>query len=204
MRIAQELYEKGHITYHRTDSLNLSSQSINAAKIFIENQFGKEYSSNGRKFKTNKRAQEAHEAIRPTEINNTPDKLKLDDKQKKLYNLIWTRFTASQMKEALFSSVKLEISSEEKDCFETTGLQMLFDGFIKIYPMKIEEKEIPQFNEEDLMNLLELKPFQHFTKPPARYNEATLIKELENNEIGRPSTYAPTILTIQKGIMLKK
>lgn len=204
MRVAQELYEKGYITYHRTDSLNLSSQSINAAKIFIENQFGKGYSSGGRKFKTNKRAQEAHEAIRPTEINNTPDKLKLDDKQKKLYNLIWTRFTASQMKEALFDSVKLEISSKEKDSFEATGLHMLFDGFIKIYPIKIEEKEIPEFNEEDLINLLELKPFQHFTKPKARYNEASLIKELENNEIGRPSTYAPTILTIQKRNYVEK
>lgn len=204
MRVAQELYEKGYITYHRTDSLNLSSQSINSAQRFIEKQFGKEYSSNGRKFKTSKRAQEAHEAIRPTNIESTPDKLKLDDKQKKLYNLIWTRFTASQMKEALFNSVKLEISSKEKDSFEATGLHMLFDGFLKIYPMKIEEKEIPQFDEEETMNLLELKPFQHFTKPPARYNEASLIKELENNEIGRPSTYAPTISTIQKRNYVEK
>lgn len=204
MKVAQELYEKGYITYHRTDSLNLSSQSIVAAKSFIENQFGKEYATNGRKFKTKKRAQEAHEAIRPTNIFNTLDRLKLDDKQKKLYNLIWTRFTASQMKEALFDSVKLEISSEEKDSFETNGLHVLFDGFLKVYPMKIEEKEIPQFDKEEALNLLELKPFQHFTKPPARYNEASLIKELENNEIGRPSTYAPTISTIQKRNYVEK
>ncbi len=199
MKVAQELYEKGYITYHRTDSLNLSTQSISAAKNFIIKQFGKEYAvENGRKFKTKKRAQEAHEAIRPTNIENTPNKLKLDEKQKKLYNLIWTRFTACQMKEALFNSVKIEISSKEKDCFEASGLQLKFDGFLKVYNMKIEEKEIPQFNEKDSMNLFELKPFQHFTKPPARFNEASLIKELENNEIGRPSTYAPTISTIQK------
>ncbi len=199
MKVAQELYEKGYITYHRTDSLNLSTQSISAAKNFITQQFGKEYTvESGRRFKTKKRAQEAHEAIRPTNIENTPDKLKLDERQKKLYNLIWTRFTACQMKEALFNSVKLEISSKEKDCFEASGLQLKFDGFLRVYNMKIEEKEIPQFNEKDLMSLSELKPFQHFTKPPARFNEASLIKELENNEIGRPSTYAPTISTIQK------
>jgi DNA topoisomerase-1 len=199
MKVAQELYEKGYITYHRTDSLNLSSQSISAAKNFIIKHFGKEYAiESGRKFKTKKRAQEAHEAIRPTNIENTPDKLKLDERQKKLYNLIWTRFTACQMKEALFNSVKIEISSKEKDCFEASGLQLKFDGFLKVYNMKIEEKEIPQFNEKDSMNLSELKPSQHFTKPPARFNEASLIKELENNEIGRPSTYAPTISTIQK------
>ena len=199
MKVAQELYEKGYITYHRTDSLNLSTQSISTAKNFIIKQFGKEYAvESGRKFKTKKRAQEAHEAIRPTNIENTPNKLKLDEKQKKLYNLIWTRFTACQMKEALFNSVKIEISSKEKDCFEASGLQLKFDGFLKVYNMKIEEKEIPQFNEKDSMNLFELKPFQHFTKPPARFNEASLIKELENNEIGRPSTYAPTISTIQK------
>lgn len=199
MKVAQDLYEKGYITYHRTDSLNLSTQSISAAKNFITQQFGKEYAiEKGRRFKTKKRAQEAHEAIRPTNIENTPDKLKLDEKQKKLYSLIWTRFTACQMKEALFNSVKLEISSKEKDCFEASGLQIKFDGFLKIYPIKIEEKEIPNFKENDLIKLIDLKPFQHFTKPPARFNEASLIKELENNEIGRPSTYAPTISTIQK------
>jgi len=205
MRTAQELYEKGYITYHRTDSLNLSSQSIDAAKNFIESQFGKEYAlDNGRRFKTSKRAQEAHEAIRPTNIENTPDQLKLDDRQEKLYTLIWTRFAACQMKEALFNSIKLEISSKDKDIFEASGLQIKFDGFLRVYKMKIEEKEIPQFNEDDLMSLLELKPFQHFTKPPARFNEASLIKEMENNEIGRPSTYAPTISTIQKRNYVEK
>ena len=205
MKTAQELYEKGYITYHRTDSLNLSSQSIALAKSFITTQFGKEYAlDNGRRFKTSKRAQEAHEAIRPTNIENTPDKLKLDERQRKLYNLIWTRFTACQMKEALFNSVKLEISSKDKDVFDASGLQIKFDGFLKIYPTKIEEKEIPQFDENDLMSLIELKPFQHFTKPPARFNEASLIKEMENNEIGRPSTYAPTISTIQKRNYVEK
>jgi len=142
MKVAQELYEKGYITYHRTDSLNLSSQSLGLAKKFIENNFGKEYSlENGRKFKTKKRAQEAHEAIRPTNTENISDNLNLDEKQKKLYKLIWTRFVASQMKETLLNYVKIQISSADKDIFETSGIQIKFDGFLKIYPMKIEEKE---------------------------------------------------------------
>jgi DNA topoisomerase-1 len=205
MKVAQELYEKGYITYHRTDSLNLSSQSLGLAKKFIENNFGKEYSlENGRKFKTKKRAQEAHEAIRPTNTENISDNLNLDEKQKKLYKLIWTRFVASQMKETLLNYVKIQISSADKDIFETSGIQIKFDGFLKIYPMKIEEKEIPDTEKENVLELNQLKPFQHFTKPKARYNEASLIKELEDNEIGRPSTYAPTISTIQKRNYVQK
>ena len=202
MRVAQELYEKGHITYHRTDSLNLSGQSLSSAKNFIEKQFGANYClDNPRRFKTKKRAQEAHEAIRPTNVENQPD---LDQRQAKLYKLIWTRFVACQMKEAVFDSAKVTVNSKEKDSFEATGSQIKFDGFLKIYPMKFEEKEIPLLKEGEVLELKELKPFQHFTKPKARYNEASLIKELENNEIGRPSTYAPIIFTIQKRNYVQK
>ncbi len=202
MKIAQELYEKGYITYHRTDSLNLSNQSLTAAKDFIEKQFGKNYCpSNPRRFKTKKRAQEAHEAIRPTQIER---EIKLEPRQEKLYQLIWSRFIASQIKEAVLDSTKVLISSKDKDVFEATGSQIKFDGFLKVYPMKLEEKELPELKQGEAIKLKELKPGQHFTKPKARYNEASLIKELENNEIGRPSTYAPIISTIQKRNYVQK
>ncbi len=202
MKIAQELYEKGYITYHRTDSLNLSSQSLTAARAFIENQFGKNYClDNPRRFKTKKRAQEAHEAIRPTQIEK---EIQLEPKQEKLYQLIWSRFIACQMKEALLDSAKITISSKDKDIFEATGSQIKFDGFLKVYPLKLEEKELPEIKEGEILELKELRPGQHFTKPKARYNEASLIKELENNEIGRPSTYAPIIFTIQKRNYVQK
>jgi len=108
------------------------------------------------------------------------------------------------MKEALLDSAKITISSKDKDIFEATGSQIKFDGFLKVYPLKLEEKELPEIKEGEILELKELRPGQHFTKPKARYNEASLIKELENNEIGRPSTYAPIIFTIQKETMFKK
>jgi len=196
MRIAQELYEKGLITYHRTDSLNLSDQALAAASSYITSKFGNQYHLT-RKFKTKGRAQEAHEAIRPTAVENEPSMLKTEEKNRKLYNLIWTRFVASQMKEAIFDSTKVEIQTDKGYTLQSNGSILKFDGFLKVYPMKFEEKTLPELNEKEIVDLIELKPEQHFTQPPARYTEASLIKEMEENEIGRPSTYAPIISTIQ-------
>ena len=196
MSIAQALYEHGHITYHRTDSVNLSGQSLSAAKKYIEKEFGaKHYFF--RKFKTkSKGAQEAHEAIRPTSPQKNPDSLKLDSRQKKMYDLIWRRFVASQMAQAIFDATTVDISGGVYT-FRSNGSILKFDGFLKIYPMKFEENELPELSEQEILELIKLTPSQHFTQPPARYSEATLIKELEKNGIGRPSTYAPTISTIQ-------
>jgi len=196
MSIAQALYEKGLITYHRTDSLNLSEQALQSAQNYINTKFGNNYHQL-RRFKAKGRAQEAHEAIRPTNIEKEPDSLKMEDKYKKLYNLIWTRFVASQMNEAIFDSIKVEVKTDNNYTLQSNGSTLKFDGFLKVYPMKFEEKTLPNLIEEEKVNLVEIKPEQHFTQPPARYTEASLIKELEENEIGRPSTYAPIISTIQ-------
>ncbi len=196
MRIAQQLYEKGFITYHRTDSLNLSTQSISAAESFIKDKYGKQYSKT-RNFKAKGRAQEAHEAVRPTFVEGNPEEMGMDERQKKLYKLIWTRFVASQMSEAIFDSTKAEIQTNNEYTLQANGLNMKFDGFLKVYLMKFEEKTLPDLKEKEPLSLIEIKPEEHFTQPPARYTEASLIKELEENEIGRPSTYAPIISTIQ-------
>ena len=198
MSVAQKLYEQGRITYHRTDSLNLSEMSLAVAKKFIEEKYGKKYfPGSARKFKTkSKGAQEAHEAIRPTYPNNEPDKLKLDDKQRRLYDLIWRRFIASQMSQAIFDSTSIDISAKNY-IFRATGQTLKFDGFLKIYPIKYEETELPVLEKNEILKLIKLLSQQHFTQPPPRYTEAGLIKVLEENGIGRPSTYAPIISTIQ-------
>jgi DNA topoisomerase-1 len=197
MSIAQALYERGHITYHRTDSFNLSEQSLASAKQFIQKEFGEKYYSL-RKFKTkSKGAQEAHEAIRPTSAQKTPESLKLDSRQQKIYNLIWRRFVASQMAQAIFDATTVDILTNNDYTFRATGSILKFDGFLKIYPMKFEENKLPNLSEQEILKLIKLIPSQHFTQPPPRYSEATLIKELEKNGIGRPSTYAPTISTIE-------
>ena len=199
MRNAQALYEKGIITYHRTDSLNLSEQSLQGAKKFIEKNYGKNYWAGFlRKYKTKtKGAQEAHEAIRPAYPNKEPNKsTALDDNQFKLYNLIWRRFIASQMSQAIFDSTTIDINAEKYD-FRATGQILKFDGFLKIYPIKYEETELPLLKIKEILELVKLIPSQHFTQPLARYTEASLIKILEENGIGRPSTYAPTLSTIQ-------
>jgi len=196
MRIAQELYEKGLITYHRTDSLNLSSESTAMAEQFISQNFGSNYHQL-RVFKTKGRAQEAHEAIRPTIATNIPESIPFENKYKKVYKLIWSRFISSQMKEAIFDSTKIKIKTDKGHILQTNGSILKFDGFLKVYPMKFEEKEIPSLESKDKLDFIKVNPEQHFTQPPARYTEASLIKEMEENEIGRPSTYAPTISTIQ-------
>ena len=203
MRIAQQLYEKGFITYHRTDSLNLSDLALESAKKFITQNYGKNYYQ-FRKYKTKaKGAQEAHEAIRPSYPNKVPESLKLDASQSKLYDLIWRRFTASQMAQAVFDLTKIDIAAKNY-VFRATGQILKFDGFLKIYPIKFEEAELPFLKKDEVLKLLELLPSQHFTKPAARYTEATLIKTLEEAGIGRPSTYAPTISTIQERNYIEK
>ncbi len=191
MRLAQDLYEKGYITYHRTDSLNVSSEALNKAEGIIKEKFGNNYYAKGF-FKTKGRAEEAHEAIRPTFQTN----LKLDAKQKKLYDLIYNRFLASQMSSAIFDSKKVEIKADNYT-FEASGSTLKFDGFLKVYKMKFKENKLPKLQKKQILKLKKLKKEEHSTMPKARYNEASLIKKLEEYEIGRPSTYATIISTIQ-------
>ena len=199
MQIAQRLYEDGFITYHRTDSLNLSEGALSDAKKFITETLGQNYWAGKLvKYKTKSNsAQEAHEAIRPAYGEKTPESLeKIDSKQLKLYTLIWQRFISCQMAPAVFDSVSADIKAGDYT-FRANGQTLKFNGFLKIYPTKFEEKELPELKEKETLELLRLAPTQHFTEPPARYTEASLIKTLEKYGIGRPSTYAPTIATIQ-------
>ncbi|MDP3800360.1 MAG: type I DNA topoisomerase [bacterium] len=207
MMLAQQLYEgidllgdrTGLITYMRTDSLNLSQDAIGVASDFIKEKFGEKYLEN-RTYKTkSKGAQEAHEAIRPTDPLRTPEEMTshLEPAQLKLYRLIWQRFMATQMAPAIFDATTVDINAGEKHIFRANGLTKKFDGFTKVYSLKTEETILPELKASEKLNLLELKPEQHFTEPPARYSEATLIKALEQHGIGRPSTYAPTLSTIQ-------
>ena len=204
MSLAQKLYEQGHITYHRTDSLNLSQMSLDAAEKFITSSFGKNY-FNQRRFKAKGNAQEAHEAVRPTFAEKSPESLKgeLESAQLKLYTLIWQRFIASQMTSAIFDSTKVEITANNYG-FGANGQILKFDGFLKVYPMKFSENEMPELKEKEVVELININPSQHFTEPPARYNEASLIKALELHGIGRPSTYAPTLSTIQDRHYIEK
>lgn len=208
MMIAQQLYEGielggegsvGLITYMRTDSLNLSEESLAKAKSFITKELGKNYLEQ-RRYKTkSKSAQEAHEAVRPTEPSRAPESIKqyLTPQQFKLYDIIWRRFIASQMAKAIFDATSINIAAN-KYGFRANGSTVKFDGFIKIYPVKFTENELPIVKSGEELQLIQLKPEQHFTQPPARYNEASLIKTLEKEGIGRPSTYAPIISTIQQ------
>ncbi|RJQ30604.1 type I DNA topoisomerase [Candidatus Parcubacteria bacterium] len=200
MMLAQQLYERGYISYMRTDSVNLSRESVSAAKDYISKNIGEKYSLGEPRFFKGKAkgAQEAHEAIRPTDPFRTPDSLKneLDPKQFKLYDLIWRRFIACQMQPAVFNATTADISAKDA-IFRANGSTLLFDGWLKIYPSKFSETILPELKQGQKLDLNELKKEQHFTEPPPRYSEATLIKAMEEHGIGRPSTYAPTIATIQ-------
>ncbi|MFH1181203.1 MAG: type I DNA topoisomerase [bacterium] len=201
MSIAQHLYEAGYITYHRTDSLNLSNLSLETAKNFITKNYGENYYQS-RQYKTkSKGAQEAHEAIRPTDPFRKSSSAKATEDR--LYELIWRRFVASQMAPAVFDSTKAEIEAKNYG-FQANGSILKFDGFLKVYPIKFEKTELPPMEIDEILKLIELIPFQHFTEPPPRYNEASLIKVLEENGIGRPSTYAPTLATIQERNYIEK
>ncbi len=215
MKAAQELYEGieidgigfvGLITYMRTDSLRISDEAINSASEFIEKTYGKTYlPSSPRVFKSKKNAQDAHEAIRPSMPGLTPDRVKenLTSDQYKLYKLIWERFIASQMADALHDTVSVDIQAE--NCvFKSSGYAVKFDGYTVLYeeskdtknPDEEDNKVLPPIENGDIIKVKSIGGNQHFTQPPSRFTEASLIKTLEENGIGRPSTYAPTITTI--------
>ena len=205
MRIAQSLYERGLITYMRTDSTNLSALALGTAKKFIIDQFGPEY-SNPRQFKTHsKGAQEAHEAIRPTYIENTS--INGNSQEQKLYELIWKRTVASQMASARVENTEITAAiSNRPEKFMIRGARILFDGFLKLYSEGVDdapEEEgtaiLPEISKGDAAAATQLKAECKFTKAPVRYSEATLVKKLEELGIGRPSTYAPTISTLTTG-----
>jgi DNA topoisomerase-1 len=197
MVLAQKLYESGHITYMRTDSLNLSKTAIDAASKVIVANYGQNYLKT-RVYKTKSAgAQEAHEAIRPTDFKL--EAAGADDKQKRLYNLIRTRALASQMAEAQVekTELKIEISTDDNRHFISKGEVVTFDGFLKVWGKGAEDKILPKLQEGEALNASEVSARPVFDKPPARYTEASLVKKLESEGIGRPSTYAPTISTIQ-------
>ena len=203
MSVAQRLYESGHITYMRTDSVNLSNLAIDEAKKQVVKNFGEAY-ANPKNFSTKaKGAQQAHEAVRPTNFEMSPDNVK-DYDQKRLYQLILNRTLASQMKPAELEKTNIKISSSNRsELFTANGEVNKFDGYLKLYQVsKDDDSEeddgiLPRFNEDEVLNLEELFATQKFSRPPYRYSEASLVKKLEELGIGRPSTYAPTISTVQ-------
>lgn len=229
MMIAQQLYEgveinkkrMGLITYMRTDSVNLAESAIKEAREVILNQFGLQYAlASGRRFKSKKGAQEAHEAIRPVDFMIAPSEVTafLKKEQAALYELIWKRAVASQMAEAVFDQTGIDISASQGNyVFRATGQVMKFPGFMKLYQegkdretddesKKDEDSDriLPELHQGQDVSLKELIPDQHFTKPPARYTEASLVRKLEAEGVGRPSTYAPTISTIMSRGYIEK
>lgn len=201
MQLAQKLYEEGFITYHRTDSVNLSEKFIDEARQFIVAEYGSTYvPATPRKYKTkSKVAQEAHEAIRPTVAARKMDTIQEGEFNRdhlRLYDLIWKRAVASQASEAVFDSTTIHITSGNGYQFETSGSVIKFDGFLKIIGRDTEETVIPDVAVDQILELATATPTQHFTNPPPRYTEASLVKTLEEKGIGRPSTYAPILSTI--------
>ncbi len=212
MVIAQQLYESGKITYMRTDSVNLSGQAIGQAKAMISNSYGEEYSK-VRQYKSKiKGAQEAHEAIRPTDLNRST--ISGDSSQQKLYSLIWKRTVASQMADALIEKTNIDIEiSGKKEVLSAKGEVITFDGFLKVYIESVDNENgngnitkgmLPVVNKGQSLDLFEMTATERFAQAPARYTEASLVKKLEELGIGRPSTYAPTISTIQKRQYVEK
>ena len=210
MMVAQELYEGidvkgegtvGLISYIRTDSKRISEEAREKAKGYIIESIGENYykdHAKDSKGKKEKKVQDAHEAIRPTSVDRTPDSIKdsLSKEQYKLYNLIWRRFVASQMEDSVFDVLNVECKIEDL-IFKATGSKLKFDGYTKIYNFtEREDKILPSLDEGEILKIQEYNPQQHFTSPPPKYTEASLVKTLEELGIGRPSTYAPTITTI--------
>lgn len=213
MMVAQQLYEgislgpngtQGLITYMRTDSTRISPVAQNDAAQFISQRFGEKYSKHGSRIKNASGAQDAHEAIRPSNVNQTPEVIAkyLDKDQIKLYTLIWNRFVASQMTAAVFDTMKVNLEQNHV-VFVANGSQVKFDGYLAVYNDSDKNKMLPDMVEGDTVKKLNTQPEQHFTQPPARYSEATLIKTLEENGVGRPSTYAPTLDVIQRRYYVK-
>jgi DNA topoisomerase-1 len=204
MRLAQGLYESGHITYMRTDSTNLSAEALTMVRGYIKDQFGQRYLPEKPNFysSSNKSAQEAHEAIRPTDATLSPQaaSAKLGADEYKLYQLIWNRFVASQMPAAEFDQTTVKLAAPTADgeaIFRAGGRKLVFDGFMKVSGLSSEDQLLPELAERQRIYPIEISPTQHFTQAPPRYTEASLVKELERLGIGRPSTYASIIQTIQ-------
>lgn len=239
MRLAQDLYEQGLITYMRTDSVNLSPQAVTAIRKLIEKEYGKEYlPAAPRHYKAKSRlAQEAHEAIRPTNVGMTAEDSKIDPDHKKLYELIWRRAIVCQMAEAVVAETSVDVlatpfshsetttpvilsvsegsikkdssSATQNDKTEyflrATGQKVKFDGWYRVYgKAPIKEQELPELTAEQDLEKIKVTPTQKFTEPPPRYTEATLIRDLEKNDIGRPSTFAPTISTLYERAYIEK
>lgn len=204
MILAQKLYEQGHITYMRTDSFNLSPLAVDAAKKYILKNFGAKYSQPTKYQTKNKSAQEAHEAIRPTHFDIQSSGS--DSAQRKLYELIWRRALASQMASAAIKKTEVVIDiSDHQEKFVAIGEVLSFDGWLKVYGGGKDDRILPSLSSGQLLALVDLSGMQTFTRPPVRYSEAGLVKKLEELGIGRPSTYAPTISTIQdRGYIEKK
>lgn len=214
MMLAQQLYEgielgkrgpTGLITYMRTDSTRISELAQAEAKAYLEEALGADYvPAKPNVYASGKKAQDAHEAIRPTSIHNTPDELEsfLSKDQWKLYKLIWQRFAASQMTPAVYDTMSVTIAAGERYQLKASGSRLVFAGFTAVYAgadatKKEKDVVLPELAEGDALDLAKVLPQQHFTEPPPRYNDASLVKTLEEKEIGRPSTYAPIIETIQ-------
>jgi DNA topoisomerase-1 len=202
MMLAQRLYEAGHITYMRTDSTNLSADAVAACRDYISSNFAKAYLPEApRSYSSKEGAQEAHEAIRPSDVNVEPSQLAgMERDAERLYTLIWRQFVACQMASADFTSTSITVTAGEFE-LRTRGRVVRFDGFMKVQPPSISKKEddqeLPDVKVGENLELLKVDPTQHFTKPSPRYSEAALVKELEKRGIGRPSTYASIISTIQ-------
>jgi DNA topoisomerase-1 len=212
MTLAQRLYETGFITYMRTDSLNISTVALAQAQEVIKATFGSQYALDAPRHFTNKSkgAQEAHEAVRPTDLSKLPESLpaNLDAGQARLYDLIWKRTIACQMQSAILDQTAVEISAGDTYGFRANGQVVKFDGFIRAYTEtkdegdakdedEYEDGQLPDLAAKELLKFMELLRDQHFTEPPARFTDATLVKTLEAAGVGRPSTYAPTLATIQ-------
>lgn len=220
MMVAQQIYEGvdvkdigtvGLVTYIRTDSARISDDAFSETKLYITENYGAEYAAQSKpEHKTKERIQDAHEAIRPTDIALTPARLKdsLSKDQLRLYSLIWERFAASCMTQAVYDTVSVKIAAGEH-MLRASGSKLVFEGYKKVYKKETEDKDeaalMPAMAEGDALKLAEIAPNQHFTQPPPRFTEASLVKTLEENGVGRPSTYSPTITTlISRGYITKE
>jgi DNA topoisomerase-1 len=213
MSSAQRLYEAGHITYMRTDGIDMAPEAVMAARDEIKRRFGADYVPDSPRMYKNKakNAQEAHECIRPTDMSMSPDKLKVEDDQRKIYDLIWKRTIASQMAAARMERTTVDVGSADGQVeLRATGQVVLFDGFLKVYDQGRDDDEdedgarLPQIMQGETADKRSIAPEQHFTQPPPRYTEATLVKRMEELGIGRPSTYASVVTTIQDRDYVRK
>ncbi|MCU9847229.1 type I DNA topoisomerase [Defluviimonas sp. WL0024] len=213
MAAAQRLYEAGHITYMRTDGIDMAPEAVMAARDEIKRRFGADYVPDSPRMYKNKakNAQEAHECIRPTDMGLSPDKLKVEGEQRKLYDLIWKRTIASQMAAARLERTTVDVASQDGEVvLRATGQVVKFDGFLKVYDEGRDEEgdedgaRLPQIMEGEKADKRTIAPEQHFTQPPPRYTEATLVKRMEELGIGRPSTYASIVTTIQDRDYVRK